>query len=43
MFISPLLALSDELVENICIYLDPFPELVAFKYAISAAIQYRTR
>ena len=43
MFTSPLLArFSPELVENICLYLDPYPELVAIVYAISVAKQYRT-
>ncbi len=32
-----------ELIENICSYIEPFPELVAILYAVSVAIRYRRR
>ena len=48
MFTSPLFVrfselseeTSSELIENICLHLDPFPELVAITHAISVAMLY---
>lgn len=35
--------LLPELIKKICHYLDPFPELIALRYAVSVAVRYEKR